>query len=90
MKTVKRMIMDNTGKCGELNTDKFQRAMLQYRNTRDPETKMSPAIALFNRDIRDFIPILPGRYVPHDTWRETAKMREDMLCATGICERSRN
>ena len=79
VKTVKRMIMDNTGKCGELNTDKFQRAMLQYRNTRDPETKMSPAIALFNRDIRDFIPILPGRYVPHDTWRETAKMREDAM-----------
>ena len=25
------------------------------------------------------IPILPGRYVPHDTWRETAKMREDAM-----------
>ena len=30
VKTVKRLLMDNTGDSGDLDTDKFQRAMLQY------------------------------------------------------------
>ena len=41
VKTVKRMITDNTG---ELDTDAFQRAILQYRNIPDRDTKLSPAI----------------------------------------------
>ena len=79
VKTVKRMIVDNTGARGELDTDKFQRAILQYRNCPDKDTKLSPAQCLFGRPIRDFIPILPGRYHPHNTWRETLKAREEAL-----------
>ena len=33
VKTAKRMLTENTGPYGELDTDRFQRAMLQYRNT---------------------------------------------------------
>ena len=79
VKTVKRMITNNTGSNGELDTAEFQRAMLQYRNTPDQSTKLSPAMCIFGRPIKDFIPILPGKYKPHDTWRETLKAREEAL-----------
>ena len=59
VKTVKRLLMDNTTSTGDINTDAFQRAMLQYRNTPDRDTKLSPAMCIFGRPIRDFIPIPP-------------------------------
>ena len=79
VKTSKRLIADNTGPSGQLDTDAVQRAILQYRNTPDPDTKLSPAMCLFGRPIKDFIPILPGRYKPHSTWQETLIAREDAL-----------
>ena len=79
VKTVKRMLMDNTGATGSLDTDKFQRAMLVYRNSIDPETRASPALVVFGRPIRDAIPIPMGRYCPHSTWQETLANREQAL-----------
>ena len=79
VKTVKRMLVDNTDSKGSLDTDAFQRAMLQYRNTPDRDTGLSPAMVLFGCPIRDFIPIHPGRYRPHPTWRETLLSREEAL-----------
>ena len=79
VKTVKRMLTDNTDQFGSLNTDAFQRAMLQYRNTPEPDSKLSPAMCLFGRAIRDFIPIHPGKYEPHPTWKSTLQEREIAL-----------
>ena len=79
VKTVKRLITDNRAPNGDLDTDAFQRAMLQYRNTPDRDTKISPAISVFGRPIRDFIPIPPGKYQPHNTWQETLASREEAL-----------
>ena len=36
-------------------------------------------MCVLGRPIRDFIPILPGRYKPHITWRETLVARENAL-----------
>ena len=47
VKTMKRLITDNTGIDGDLDTDAVQRAILQYRNTPDPVTKISPAMCVF-------------------------------------------
>ena len=47
VKTVKRLIVDNIGPNGTLNTEKFQRAMLNYRNTPDRDTGLSPAMCLW-------------------------------------------
>ena len=79
VKTAKRLITDNTGPNGNLDTDKLQRAILQYRNCPDPTTGLSPAMCVFGRPIRDFIPIQPGRYQPHPTWVDTLDKREEAL-----------
>ena len=41
--------------------------------------KLSPAQCVFGRPIKDFIPVLPGRYVPHPTWSDTLAAREEAL-----------
>ena len=79
VKTMKRLITDNTGPKGELDTDAVQIAILHYRNTPDPDTNISPAMCVFGRPIRDFIPIFPGKYKPHESWRETLTSREEAL-----------
>lgn len=82
VKTVKRLLMDNTSESGAIDTDKFQRAMLQYSNTPDRDTRLSPAMCIFGHPISDFMPILQGKYQPHDTWRSTSVAREEALWNT--------
>ena len=53
VKTVKSLIADNTGPNGDLHSDAFQRALFQYRNTPDRDTKLSPAMCIFGHPIRD-------------------------------------
>lgn len=79
VKTVKRLITNNTDPHGDINTNAFQRAILQYQNTPDPSTKLSPAQCVFGRPSKDFIPIPPGRYIPHPTWKDTLALREEAL-----------
>ena len=58
VKTMKRILMNNTGTGGALDVDAEQLAILQYTNTPDPATKLSPAMMVFGQPIRDFILIL--------------------------------
>jgi len=53
VKTAKRLITDNTDPYGELDTNKFQRAILQCRNAPDQDTKLLPAMILDTHPISD-------------------------------------
>ena len=79
VKSAKRMIMENTGPQGDVDIPAFQRAMLTYRNTPTPLDNRSPAEIVFGRQIRDFVPVMPGKYEPCDTWKDTAAKREKAL-----------
>ena len=89
VKTVKRMLMMNTSATGSLNVDAFQRAMLIYRNSIDPETKSSPAGIIFGRPTRDPIPTPLGRYCPHSTWQETTTNRELAMAKRHVREKEK-
>ena len=79
VKQVKRIITSNISPSGSLDVDSFHRAILSYRNTIDPVTKFSPALAVFGRQMRDGLPVLPGKYNPHITWRELLEHREKAM-----------
>ena len=79
VKTAKRIIANNTDNDGNLDVDSFQRAILSYRNTPDPETKLSPAHCIFGRPIKDFIPVPRNKYNPHPTWTDMLNKREEAL-----------
>ena len=51
VKTIKQIITNNVGSGGNLNVDKFQKAILQYWNTPDKDTKLSPTMCIFGRPI---------------------------------------
>ena len=56
VKTVKRLIRENTGRNGTLNTDGMVKALLQHRNTPAHGTDQSPAQVLYGRQLRDSLP----------------------------------
>ena len=89
VKTVKRLLMTCTGPTGSLDTDSFQRAMLVYRNSIDPETKASPAMILFGRPLRDPIPTPIGKLCLHPTWRETLDNRDKAMAKRHNREREK-
>lgn len=78
VKSIKRLITGNTGS--------FQQAILQYRNAPDPSTKQSPAMCIFGRPTKDLIPILLGKYRPHNTWIESTELREKALRKRNMAE----
>ena len=59
-----------------MDTDTFGRAILEYRSTPNPETRLSPAQVVFGRNIRDFIPVLPYKYEPRQEWSLLQEDRE--------------
>ena len=75
VKSGKRMIRDNIGNDGKC-TDKFVRAILQYRNTPLPDTRLSPAQIVFGRQMRDLLPALNYKYEPKQEWGLVREYRE--------------
>ena len=79
VKSAKRMIMNNLGPNGSLDSDRMARALLLHRNCPDPITGLSPAQVIFGRVLRDHIPLQPGKFSVRAEWRQTAEMRERAL-----------
>ena len=76
--------MSNTGPTGTLDNDRFLRAMLQLRNTPDPDCNVSPAQIIFGRPLRDefsFINRLE-KFSNHNIrplWRQAWAAKEEAL-----------
>ena len=79
VKTGKRMLRDNMGHGGNIDTDKVMRAVLQYRNTPMQDSRRSPAQMVFGRQMRDFIPSLAYKYEPAKDWAVSQEHRERTL-----------
>ena len=86
VKKCKRLLEDNVGPHGSLNNDNFLRAILQVRNTPDPDCNVSPAEILFGKPLRDafsFINRLNKFENPviRPTWREAWSAKERAMKA---------
>ena len=83
VKSMKRLLRDNVTVGGSLDTDRFLRAIMAYRNTPDRDTGCSPAQVLFGRELRDFLPSPVNRYSVRPEWRLQAEERELALAKRG-------
>ena len=79
VKTAKRLLLDNMTPTGGLDTDRFARALLQYRNTPLPGMGTSPAQLLYGRTLRDHIPSLHDVLRIRKEWVTLAEDRERAL-----------
>ena len=85
VKATKRLLEDNVGPDGELNTDKVVCALLQHRNTLDRDCLLSPAEILFGRPLRDGMPLLKKSTMIFDNdhvreqWQESWAAKETAM-----------
>ena len=73
VKTAKRILMDNTGPGGSLDTDKVSVALLQYHNTPLRDINASPAQLATGRQLRDGIPASKEHYIVSSKWRKVLR-----------------
>jgi len=82
VKATKRLLEDNIGPNGELDTDRVVCALLQQRNTPDRDCSLSPAQILFGRRLRDGLPQLNKSDMIfdndqiHSQWHESWSAKE--------------
>jgi hypothetical protein len=84
VKKAKRTLMDNVGPTGSLDNDGLLRALLQLRNTPDPDCNISPAEIVFGRPIRDAFSFISrqNKFTNpsiRPTWREAWALKEDAM-----------
>ena len=63
VKSMKRLLQDIITVNGDLDSDAYTCAVLQYRNTPDPDNGISPAQILFGRPIRPILSFKPNSQV---------------------------
>ena len=85
VKTTKRLLEDNVGLDGKLQTDSLVRALLQMRNTPDRDCRLSPAEILFGRTLKDAMPKLDKSKMLfenpqiHRQWHDAWAAKEEAL-----------
>ena len=79
MKIIKRLIRENVGSDGNLETDKLARALLTYRNTPNKDLGLSPAQLLYGRKLKDHLPMVPEEYKQRKEWILVKEEREQAL-----------
>ena len=79
VKTAKRVLMDNTGPGGSLDTDQVSVALLQYHNTPLRGINKSPAQLATGRQLRDGIPSHKRHYRVARNWKKTLMDRETKM-----------
>ena len=84
VKSMKRLIRENTNRDGSLTNDRFLQAMMTYRNTPDRDTLLSPAQVIFGRNLRDFLPSPQMRYTPRPQWVMLREDREKALAKRAV------
>ena len=86
VKKAKRMLMDNVGPTGSLDNDGLLHAILQARNTPEPDCNKSPAQVIFGRPMRDAFSFI-SRCIEYNNpsirpiWREAWSQKEDTMRA---------
>ena len=94
MKATKRLLEDNVGPNGELNTHKVVCALLQHRNTPDRDCSLSPGEILFGCPLRDGMPLVKKSTMIFDNkhvrkqWHEPWAAKETAIrsCLVENCE----
>ena len=84
VKSMKRLIRENTNGDGSRTNDKFLQALMTYRNTPDRDTQLSPAQVIFGRNLRDFLPSPQTRYKPQPQWIMLREDREKALAKRAV------
>ena len=84
VKVAERLLMSYISPNGHLNNDSFLRALLQLRNTQDPDCDLSPAEIIFGHPLRDafsFVNRLAtfSNRLIRSTWRKPWRDKEDVL-----------
>jgi hypothetical protein len=89
VKSAKRLLKSNTDSAGLLDSDRFLRAILQLRNTPDPDCGKSPAEIVFGRPLHDTLSFSKRlhkfggtvHHAPevHPSWREAWSAKESAL-----------
>ena len=88
VKTVKRIIQENTSKDGSINNI-IAKAIMQYRNTPLPNVSLSPAQILFHRELCDFTPSHPTHYQLHKDWIVSQEQQEYIAAKQNIKQAKR-
>ena len=84
VKATIRLLMTNVSPNGDLDNDSFLRALLQLRNTPNPQCDLSPAEIVFGHPLRDAFSFVnrqvtfTNRHIRR-TWRKAWQAKEDAL-----------
>ena len=84
VKAMKRLLQNNIGPQGEIDTDRYVQAILQFRNTPDSDSGLSPSEVLFGRPLRDVLPFPPRSQVYDNPsirplWKDIWSQKEHSL-----------